>query len=203
MNVIQKSKYINSTTPGTPGEDPNFITYNTVKNMLSHQFQMKYFDFVENTPNEIKNEILDNMRKIIDNIFYGETSHRHNFFNNVSYEKYNYFSLAYDSWTSTNIDQIPAQFDNGTAYFPVYFPLVGMSNEDFLDQLQKNSIVTWHWTSATKYIDINTFKFKNIDGLYSGDSNAYPNVVPTSTTFLTACCATRAANSVIEKLQNE
>jgi hypothetical protein len=199
-----KSEYINSTTPGTPGQDQNLITYNTIQNMLSHQFQMKYFDFVENTPTEIQNEILTDMRTIVDGIFYEETSYRHKYYNNVSQGKYDYSTKQYVSWLSTDIDQIPAQFDNGTVYFPSYFPSIGMSNEDFLDQLQKNSIVTWHWTQATsKYIDINTFEFNNINGLYSGDLNAYPNVVPTSTAFLSACCATRAANSVIEKLHNK
>ena len=198
-----KSSYNNPTTPGTPGKDQNLITYNTVKNMLSHQFKMKYFDFVSDTPEDIKNEVLNDMRKILDGIFYGNTSYRHKYYNNVSLGKYDYSTSQYVQWSSADIDNIPAQFNNGALYFPIYFPHVGMSNDAFLDQLQKNSIVTWHWTQATsKYIDINTFKFNTIDGLYSGDLNAFPNVVPTSTSFLSACCATRAANSVISSLTN-
>ena len=79
-----------------------------------------------------------------------------------------------------------------------------MNNEDFHEAIYKCGNYTWHVTDITSnYIDKNTLEFIDINGLYSGDSNAYPNVVPTSTAFLSGCCAARAANSVIAKLHNE
>ena len=194
-----KSKFINNPLGGS-GKDSNYITYDNLQNTLKYDISVKYFDFKEGTPQDKKDDMINDMRRIIDKIFYEKNNLRENLFKQLSLGKWDLTAGTLNNlrgWTEQDFASNPPTFEDQTQYTKT------MKNEEFLTIARRNSFPTWHWTQGTSdYIDVNTFEFNDIKGLYSGDQLAFPNPYATSTTLLSSSCAVRASNSVVSKLVN-
>ena len=176
--------------------------YETFKNALKTTVTHDYVKVLSGKEQQY-NEYLNNIRKTLDDVLYGEFSIKFQMLNSFSRGLYPYTppplppSQQIILWTAEASDLIPNQIGADVTQAPY-------SRDMTLEQFKQFNEVnggeyTWHSTRCyDQFLNQNTYGFNNIKNLYAGDQGSVSFIATNSTSLLSASAAVRAAQGVVD-----
>ena len=170
--------------------------YATFKNALKTTITHDNFKVLPGKEQQF-NEYLNNIRKTLNDIFYGEFSIKFQMLNRFSRGRLNLVTQNIDPWTVESSDLIPNQIA-GIDQSQVYSK--DMTLKEFKNLIIKNGgKYGWHGTkSYNQFLNQDTYECKDINNLYLGDQGSVSFIATHSTSLLSASAAVRAAQGVVD-----